>query len=84
LKYADPVADLLDPNHIFHSRLFRDSCTYYNGKYYLKEKQKNQIFSFFLGNYIKDLSRLGRDIRKVIIIDNSPLSYLFHQDNAVC
>ncbi|CAM4856226.1 unnamed protein product [Rotaria socialis] len=29
-KYADPVADLLDPNHIFHSRLFRESCTYYN------------------------------------------------------
>ncbi|CAF0979840.1 unnamed protein product [Rotaria sordida] len=64
-KYADPVADLLDPNQIFHSRLFRESCTYYNG------------------NYIKDLSRLGRDIRKVIIIDNSPVSYIFHQDNAV-
>lgn len=42
-----------------------------------------EIFSF-LGNYIKDLSRLGRDIRKVIIIDNSPVSYIFHQDNAVC
>lgn len=64
-KYADPVSDLLDPNRIFHSRLFRESCTFYNG------------------NYIKDLSRLGRDIRRVIIIDNSPLSYLFHQDNAV-
>ncbi|CAF0799819.1 unnamed protein product [Rotaria sp. Silwood1] len=64
-KYADPVADLLDSQNIFHSRLFRESCTYYNG------------------NYIKDLSRLGRNIRKVIIIDNSPLSYLFHQDNAV-
>ncbi|CAF1592057.1 unnamed protein product [Rotaria magnacalcarata] len=64
-KYADPVADLLDPKRIFRSRLFRESCTYYNG------------------NYIKDLSRLGRNIRKVIIIDNSPLSYLFHQDNAV-
>ncbi len=44
----------------------------------------NQTFVLSLGNYIKDLSRLGRDIRKVIIIDNSPLSYLFHQDNAVC
>ncbi|CAF1534376.1 unnamed protein product [Adineta ricciae] len=64
-QYADPVADLLDPNQIFHARLFRESCTYYNG------------------NYIKDLSRLGRDIRKVIIIDNSPVSYIFHQDNAV-
>jgi carboxy-terminal domain RNA polymerase II polypeptide A small phosphatase len=35
------------------------------------------------GNYIKDLSRLGRDLRQVIIIDNSPVSYIFHQDNAV-
>ena len=45
----------------------------------------NETLFFFahLGNYIKDLSRLGRDTRKVIIIDNSPLSYLFHQDNAV-
>jgi len=64
-KYADPVADLLDPNQVFQSRLFRESCTLYNG------------------NYIKDLSRLGRDIRRVIIIDNSPVSYIFHQDNAV-
>ncbi|CAF0787278.1 unnamed protein product [Didymodactylos carnosus] len=64
-KYADPVANLLDPNNIFRARLFRESCTYYNC------------------NYIKDLSRLGREIRKVIIIDNSPVSYIFHQDNAV-
>ncbi|CAI8042338.1 Carboxy-terminal domain RNA polymerase II polypeptide A small phosphatase 2 [Geodia barretti] len=31
----------------------------------------------------QDLSRLGRDIRKVVIIDNSPQSYIFHPDNAV-
>jgi RNA polymerase II subunit A small phosphatase-like protein len=35
------------------------------------------------GNYVKDLSRLGRDIRHVIIIDNSPASYMFHPENAV-
>lgn len=35
------------------------------------------------GNYVKDLGRLGRDIRHVIIIDNSPASYLFHPENAV-
>eukprot|EP01111_Echinosteliopsis_oligospora_P001313 TRINITY_DN1198_c2_g1_i2.p1 TRINITY_DN1198_c2_g1~~TRINITY_DN1198_c2_g1_i2.p1 ORF type:complete len:259 (+),score=60.92 TRINITY_DN1198_c2_g1_i2:220-996(+) len=35
------------------------------------------------GNYVKDLARLGRDIRHVIIIDNSPASYLFHPENAV-
>uniref|UniRef100_A0A8C6SID2 Mitochondrial import inner membrane translocase subunit TIM50 n=1 Tax=Neogobius melanostomus TaxID=47308 RepID=A0A8C6SID2_9GOBI len=38
---------------------------------------------FHRGNYVKDLSRLGRDLDKVIIIDNSPVSYIFHPDNAV-
>ncbi|BEJ11739.1 hypothetical protein CspHIS471_0201990 [Cutaneotrichosporon sp. HIS471] len=35
------------------------------------------------GNYVKDLSQLGRDIDKSIIIDNSPASYIFHPNNAV-
>uniref|UniRef100_A0AAV2L6I6 Mitochondrial import inner membrane translocase subunit TIM50 n=1 Tax=Knipowitschia caucasica TaxID=637954 RepID=A0AAV2L6I6_KNICA len=38
---------------------------------------------FHRGNYVKDLSRLGRDLNKVIIVDNSPASYVFHPDNAV-
>lgn len=38
---------------------------------------------YYRGNYVKDLSRLGRDLNKVIIIDNSPASYIFHPDNAV-
>ncbi|KAK1876447.1 Carboxy-terminal domain RNA polymerase II polypeptide A small phosphatase 1 [Dissostichus eleginoides] len=38
---------------------------------------------FYRGNYVKDLSRLGRDLNKVIIVDNSPASYIFHPDNAV-
>lgn len=35
------------------------------------------------GNYVKDLSWLGRDLKSIIIIDNSPASYLFHRANAV-
>jgi len=38
---------------------------------------------FHRGNYVKDLSRLGRDVRHVVILDNSPASYLFHPQNAV-
>uniref|UniRef100_L7M156 protein-serine/threonine phosphatase n=1 Tax=Rhipicephalus pulchellus TaxID=72859 RepID=L7M156_RHIPC len=38
---------------------------------------------FYRGNYVKDLGRLGRDLHRVVIIDNSPASYIFHPDNAV-
>ena len=32
---------------------------------------------------MKDLTCLGRDLRKTIIIDNSPYSYMFHPQNAL-
>jgi len=35
------------------------------------------------GNYVKDLSLLGRKLEHSIIIDNSPFSYMFQPDNAV-
>ncbi|KAK5153839.1 hypothetical protein LTS14_007058 [Recurvomyces mirabilis] len=35
------------------------------------------------GNYVKDLSMMGRDLRETIIIDNSPTSYIFHPQHAV-
>ncbi|KAI1728429.1 NLI interacting factor-like phosphatase domain-containing protein [Ditylenchus destructor] len=38
---------------------------------------------FFEGNYVKDLDRLGRDLKNVLIIDNSPASYAFHPENAI-
>lgn len=38
---------------------------------------------FHRGNYVKDLSRLGRELQNVIIVDNSPASYIFHPENAV-
>ncbi|XP_064546084.1 phosphatase Herzog isoform X1 [Drosophila montana] len=38
---------------------------------------------YYRGNYIKDLNRLGRDLQKIVIVDNSPASYIFHPDNAV-
>lgn len=38
---------------------------------------------FHQGCYVKDLSRLGRDLNKTLILDNSPASYIFHPKNAV-
>jgi len=35
------------------------------------------------GNYVKDLSHLGRRLEDSIIIDNSPFSYMFQPDNAI-
>ncbi|KAJ2129145.1 Carboxy-terminal domain RNA polymerase II polypeptide A small phosphatase 1, partial [Coemansia sp. RSA 921] len=39
--------------------------------------------NLYNGNYVKDLSRLGRDVSQSIIIDNSPASYAFHPNNAI-
>ena len=39
--------------------------------------------TFYQGMYVKDLSELGRDLKDVLIIDNSPTAYLFQPDNAL-
>lgn len=38
---------------------------------------------FHQGCYVKDLSRLGRDLNRTLILDNSPASYIFHPNNAI-
>mmetsp|Transcript_41593 Transcript_41593/g.109801 ORF Transcript_41593/g.109801 Transcript_41593/m.109801 type:complete len:314 (-) Transcript_41593:14-955(-) len=65
-KYANPLMDVLDPEGLCTSRLFREACTRHGG-----------------GGYIKDLSKLGRSLKNVIIIDNSPICYAMQPDNAI-
>ncbi|KAK5942214.1 Nuclear envelope morphology protein 1 [Knufia obscura] len=46
---------------------------YFAGRYY------RQHCTFRNGSYIKDLSSIEPDLSKVIILDNSPVSYVFHE-----
>ena len=39
--------------------------------------------TFYNGLFVKDMSKLGRPLEDVIIIDNSPTSYLFQPENAL-
>ncbi|QUC16177.1 uncharacterized protein UV8b_00418 [Ustilaginoidea virens] len=50
---------------------------YFSARFY------RQHCTFRQGAYIKDLSSVEPDLSKVMILDNSPLSYLFHEDNAI-
>ncbi|KAF9887491.1 Nuclear envelope morphology protein 1 [Aspergillus nanangensis] len=50
---------------------------YFQGRYY------RQHCTFRNGAYIKDLSSVEPDLSKVMILDNSPMSYIFHEDNAI-
>lgn len=45
---------------------------YFVGRYY------RQHCTFRNGAYIKDLAQVEPDLSKVMILDNSPLSYIFH------
>jgi len=37
----------------------------------------------FKGSYVKDMGRMGRDLSKIMIIDNSPHSFAFNPENAI-
>ncbi|KAH7297588.1 hypothetical protein KP509_25G002700 [Ceratopteris richardii] len=49
----------------------------------IKHRLYRESCRFHLGGLVKDLSTLGRDLRKVIIVDNSPHCYLLQPRNAV-
>ncbi|KAF2719528.1 hypothetical protein K431DRAFT_286653 [Polychaeton citri CBS 116435] len=50
---------------------------YFSGRYY------RQHCIFRGGAYVKDLAQVEPDLSRVMILDNSPMSYVFHEDNAI-
>nr|POE52140.1 nuclear envelope morphology protein 1 [Quercus suber] len=46
---------------------------YFSGRYY------RQHCTFRNGAYIKDLAQVEADLSQVMILDNSPMSYIFHE-----
>eukprot|EP00002_Diphylleia_rotans_P001049 TRINITY_DN10577_c0_g1_i1.p1 TRINITY_DN10577_c0_g1~~TRINITY_DN10577_c0_g1_i1.p1 ORF type:complete len:330 (-),score=77.95 TRINITY_DN10577_c0_g1_i1:792-1781(-) len=36
-----------------------------------------------MGNFVKDMSRIGRDPKHSMIVDNSPIAYLFQRESAI-
>ena len=95
LQYADPVLDKLDIHHVVHHRLFRESCHFFKGNYVkvcvlhgarrVRWRGPRAQGSPWRRSFItaQDLSRLGRELRSVLIIDNSPASYIFQPENAL-
>ena len=66
-KYAQPIFNKIDPDRHCQAMLFREHCT---------SDAKT-------GFMVKDMSRLGRNLADIIIIDNSPNSYHFQPENAL-
>ena len=73
-SYADPVLNFIDPNNdYFQYRLYRSHCIYSK----VKDDDKIKL-------YIKDLSIFKNvDLKDMVIIDNSILSYAYHLNNGI-
>ena len=68
-QYANPVLDFIDKKGICKFRLFREHCCCFtNG---------------FSNSFIKDLKKLDRDMKNLIIIDNNPKSFMLNKENGI-
>eukprot|EP00768_Dysnectes_brevis_P006111 gnl/Dysnectes_brevis/4694_a6428_816.p1 GENE.gnl/Dysnectes_brevis/4694_a6428_816~~gnl/Dysnectes_brevis/4694_a6428_816.p1 ORF type:complete len:343 (+),score=25.74 gnl/Dysnectes_brevis/4694_a6428_816:146-1174(+) len=67
-EYANAVVDFFDRDRIIRHRLYRSSCTRMPGT---------------SGGIVKDLSRLGRPLCDVVLLDNSSSAGEFQQANTV-
>ena len=75
----------------FEIIIFTASISKYAGPLLdILDKDKNCSFRLFRehctllnSSFVKDLKKLGRDLKDVIIVDNSPVAYLLNSDNGL-
>ena len=84
-RYGDPLLDTLDgilkPNPVSKN----GSRELYNntGERHMHQRLFRESCYNYEGNYVKNLSQIGRPLEDIIILDNSPASYIFHPQHAV-
>jgi len=65
--YANPIIDHLDPDRTLISR-----------RYYRDSTTPDKH-----GSFVKDLRKICKDLSKVLIIDNAPISFSMHKENGI-
>eukprot|EP00939_MAST-03C_sp_MAST-3C-sp1_P004288 g4288.t1 len=68
-KYADKIIDHIDTYGAISRRLYRGSCTPVNLD--------------VARGFAKNLQQIRRNVGKVILLDNSPISFYFNRDNGI-
>jgi Dullard-like phosphatase family protein len=86
-EYADVIIDQIEKDvvastsgKIFSQRLYRQHCKQ------VIDRQSTFLLSTFHSQqkyYVKHLDTLGRDLDKIVIIDNSPIAYKWNERNAM-
>ena len=67
-EYANIILDLIEK---------KNGTKYFDGRLYREHATK-------IGNkYIKDLSKIGRDLSRTLIVDNNPHSFKLQHDNGI-
>ena len=67
-EYANIILDLIEK---------KNGTKYFDGRLYREHATK-------IGNkYIKDLSKIGRNLSRTLIVDNNPISFKFQHENGI-
>ncbi|KAK9764370.1 Nuclear envelope morphology protein 1 [Basidiobolus ranarum] len=73
-EYADPVIDWLEATVMARYNLKKKI---FAGRYF------RESCIYRNGAFIKDLTKIEADLSKIALVDNSPITYSYNQDNAI-